>query len=226
MRLNDKLLFCKIEDLIVKTVLSAEHVINNATEMFCPYPKHNCFELFGFDILIDSKLEPWLLEVNLTPALSCDSPLDQKIKSNVIADLFTMIGVHSIEARMAEPIANKKQTVAYLGAPSVHNGLLQKPKKASKSVNARSSATEFGHTQSNQGSREEKQCLKETIEENQRRNLYRRVFPTYDFLYYKQFFEEERPLNFMIDKKLFAKKRVELASAKTQAEKMPLFMQV
>jgi tubulin polyglutamylase TTLL5 len=90
---NDSLLWCKIEDLIIKTILSGEHVINNATDMFCPFPRTNCFELFGFDVLIDSKLEPWLLEVNLTPALGCDSPLDQKIKSNVVADLFSMIGI-------------------------------------------------------------------------------------------------------------------------------------
>ena len=51
---NDELLFCKIEDLIIKTIISGEHVINNANEMFCPFPRYNCFELFGFDVLIDS----------------------------------------------------------------------------------------------------------------------------------------------------------------------------
>ena len=50
---DDNLLFSKIEDLIIKTILAGEHVINNATEMFCPFPKYNCFELFGFDVLID-----------------------------------------------------------------------------------------------------------------------------------------------------------------------------
>jgi hypothetical protein len=74
------------------------------------------------------------------------------------------------------------------------------------------------------GTKEEKLCLKETIDENGRKNFFKRIFPTVDFPYYKQFFEEDRPLNYFIDKKLFGKKRLELASAKIQNEKMPLFM--
>ncbi len=64
------------------------------------------------------------------------------------------------------------------------------------------------------------------MEEYGRRNFFKRIFPTVDFPYYKQFFEEERPLNHFLDLKLFSKKRLEIASAKIQAEKMPLFMQI
>ena len=90
-------IFSHIEDVIIKTIISVEHVINNAVDMFVPYKNTNCFELFGFDILIDQDLKAWLLEVNLTPALSCDSPLDQKVKSNCIADLLSMAGIVKME---------------------------------------------------------------------------------------------------------------------------------
>ena len=100
--------------------------------MFCPAASRNCFELFGFDILIDDKLEPWLLEVNLTPALSCDTPLDQKIKANVVADLLSLAGILTLESRLNEPKL-KNATLAYAGPPSVHNGLLRQNKYNQKS---------------------------------------------------------------------------------------------
>ena len=43
--------------------------------------------------MIDDRLNPWLLEVNLSPSLACDSPLDQKIKGSLLADLFNLVGV-------------------------------------------------------------------------------------------------------------------------------------
>lgn len=75
----------------MKTIISAEPILNNAFEMFVPY-RNNCFELLGFDILVDTALNPWLLEVNLSPSLSCDSELDRTIKSNLISDLFNLAG--------------------------------------------------------------------------------------------------------------------------------------
>jgi len=63
----------------------------------------NCFELLGFDILIDDLYQTWLLEVNLSPSLGCDSPLDQKIKGNLMADLFTLVGVVPLPARKIAP---------------------------------------------------------------------------------------------------------------------------
>ena len=38
----------------------------------------------------------------------------------------------------------------------------------------------------------EKYNLKETEDEFQRRGFFKRLFPSPDFLYYKQFFEEDR----------------------------------
>uniref|UniRef100_A0AAR2JPC6 Tubulin--tyrosine ligase-like protein 5 n=1 Tax=Pygocentrus nattereri TaxID=42514 RepID=A0AAR2JPC6_PYGNA len=85
------LLMGQIEDLIIKAVLSAEIQIATACKMFVPH-RNNCFELYGFDVLIDSNLKPWLLEVNLSPSLACDAPLDLKVKASMISDMFSLVG--------------------------------------------------------------------------------------------------------------------------------------
>lgn len=61
-------------------------------------------ELYGFDILIDADLKPWLLEVNLSPSLGCDTPLDTKIKSAMLADLLTLIGLPAVDPVVKTPV--------------------------------------------------------------------------------------------------------------------------
>lgn len=68
-----------IKDLIRKTIIGIEPLVTPAVNMMVPY-RGCCFELFGFDVLLDSDLKPWLLEVNLSPSMACDTPLDLKIK--------------------------------------------------------------------------------------------------------------------------------------------------
>ena len=68
--------------------------------------RDNCFELLGFDILIDSALEPWLIEVNLSCSLGCDSALDQRVKAALVADLFTLVGVTPLDKRKTGAEAN------------------------------------------------------------------------------------------------------------------------
>ena len=44
-----------------------------------------------FDILLDKKCKPWLLEVNHTPSFKTDTPLDVKIKGNLIKDTLKLV---------------------------------------------------------------------------------------------------------------------------------------
>lgn len=59
-----------------------------------------CFEILGFDILVDHKLKPWLLEINYTPSFPTDTPLDYKIKMGVIRDTLGLINVSKKEKRV------------------------------------------------------------------------------------------------------------------------------
>ncbi|RLN61255.1 hypothetical protein BBJ29_001596 [Phytophthora kernoviae] len=53
-------LFHDIQLVIIKSLLSVEKIIMN--------DKH-CFELYGYDVMIDENLKPWLLEVNASPSV-------------------------------------------------------------------------------------------------------------------------------------------------------------
>ena len=82
----------RIKDVIIKTLISVEpHIVSTTSR--CTKHRNVCFELYGFDILLDSKLKPWLLEVNISPSLSSSSPLDKKIKTVLICDTLNLIGV-------------------------------------------------------------------------------------------------------------------------------------
>lgn len=120
------LLWRKIEDLVIKTILGVEPLIANGMEMYVPF-KTNCFELLGFDVLIDENIDPWLLEVNLSPSMGCDSAFDQKVKSNLIADLFTMIGIPAIGPKIMQQSRKRKSRFNSLG-PQYKGFGLQKNK--------------------------------------------------------------------------------------------------
>ena len=52
-----------------------------------------CFEILGFDILIDHKLKPWVIEINISPSFHVDTPLDFRIKKGVIEESIKLLSL-------------------------------------------------------------------------------------------------------------------------------------
>ena len=77
---------------------------NNSNPVRNHIHKCNPYELYGFDILVDSNLKPWLLEVNTSPSLSSSSPLDKRIKSMLMADMFHLLGIVPFNKRMVQDV--------------------------------------------------------------------------------------------------------------------------
>jgi hypothetical protein len=54
--------------------------------------RNQCFEIYGFDVLVDHNLRPWLLEINVLPSLSSSSPFDKQVKSMLLSDTMHLVG--------------------------------------------------------------------------------------------------------------------------------------
>ncbi len=109
-------MWSKIYDVIIKSLLSVDSIIYQNLKKVGN--KGNCFELLGYDILIDSDLKPWLMEVNLSPSLATDSPLDVKIKSNLMVDTFNLVGIKKFDRRRDSLTKMKNRVKNFMRAKS------------------------------------------------------------------------------------------------------------
>lgn len=48
--------------------------------------RKHCFEIFGYDFMIDSEFKVWLIEVNTNPCLDESSPLLKKLLPRMIGN--------------------------------------------------------------------------------------------------------------------------------------------
>eukprot|EP00347_Sterkiella_histriomuscorum_P017972 403347271 len=88
-------LWTQIQDIIAKTMISVQPSLQHAYRSCQPEDLENsmCFEILGFDILIDEKLRPYVLEVNHCSSYGTDSPLDKKIKFDLMSDTFKLLNL-------------------------------------------------------------------------------------------------------------------------------------
>ncbi|XP_030150654.1 tubulin polyglutamylase TTLL6 isoform X3 [Lynx canadensis] len=98
---NTEQVWRDIEDVIIKTIISAHPIIKH--NYHTCFPNHTlnsaCFEILGFDILLDHKLKPWLLEVNHSPSFSTDSWLDKEVKDSLLYDTLVLINLGSCDKK-------------------------------------------------------------------------------------------------------------------------------
>ena len=67
-----------------------------------------CFEILGFDIMLDYKLQPYLIEVNHLPSFGTDAPLDKAIKSKVIEQAMSVVRAKPDDRRAYERSQRRK----------------------------------------------------------------------------------------------------------------------
>lgn len=78
---TDKL-FAEMQWLIVHSLKAVAPVMAN---------DRHCFECYGYDIIIDSNLKPWLVEVNASPSLQSTTHNDRILKFKLIDNIMSIV---------------------------------------------------------------------------------------------------------------------------------------
>ncbi len=71
-----------------------------------------CFELYGYDVMLDADLAPWLIEVNASPSLSATTAHDKRRKTTLVADVLDVVMPHTRPMVPSAPAAGVKGDVA------------------------------------------------------------------------------------------------------------------
>ena len=208
-------LMMKIEDIVVKTIICAEPQISAACRMYVPY-KENVFELFGFDIIIDDRMKPWVLEVNLSPSMACDAPLDLKVKSHMLCDMFNLIGVPCTDESYGK--STSSSAAPNKGGSSRNtSGMNQRPSSGIRMLRstrvrpssaALSSNTGSNSSNNSQLTTEERQSIRRIKDEAHRCGGFVRLFPTEDsWDLYGNFLDSHASFNGVVHQQLYGNRR-------------------
>nr|CAD7423805.1 unnamed protein product [Timema monikensis] len=88
-------LWTDIDEVIIKTIVAAHPILRHSYHA-C-FTAHDftyaCFELLGFDILLDNSLKPYILEVNHSPSYHTDACIDREVKEALLTDTFQILNL-------------------------------------------------------------------------------------------------------------------------------------
>lgn len=90
-----------MKDLVIDTLLSVRKSIN-------PNNRKQCFELFGYDFLIDEDLRTWLIEINTNPFLGTPNKDMEMLVPAMLDDMCKLV----LDPYFSQPTMNaEKDTV-------------------------------------------------------------------------------------------------------------------
>jgi hypothetical protein len=74
----------RMRDIIIDSFLAAKNSLN-------PNRRKNCFELFGYDFIIDEDFRLWLLEVNTNPYLGAPNKFIANLLPKMMDDCLSLV---------------------------------------------------------------------------------------------------------------------------------------
>jgi tubulin polyglutamylase TTLL6/13 len=81
--------------MIIKTIITGYPTLSRMQQSSHPenFANDMCFEILGFDVILNHKMNPFILEINYTPSFTTDSPFDKHVKKNLIYDSLKLLNV-------------------------------------------------------------------------------------------------------------------------------------
>ncbi|KAJ8004433.1 hypothetical protein DPEC_G00135660 [Dallia pectoralis] len=200
---NTTLIWEKIKDIVVKTIIASDPYVNTLVKMHLRSP-YSCHELFGFDIMLDENLKPWVLEVNISPSLHSNTALDVAIKGQMIRDVLNLAGF---------VLPQKEEVISFSSSASSSTSSLcggtrersrqdvstdEKVKRAFY-LSQRFADQELFSSILDVLTPEDVRVLADSEDELSRRGEFERVFPSECSSRYLRFFEHPRYLNILLN---------------------------
>uniref|UniRef100_A0A673NNS9 Tubulin polyglutamylase TTLL4-like n=1 Tax=Sinocyclocheilus rhinocerous TaxID=307959 RepID=A0A673NNS9_9TELE len=201
--ISTTLIWEKIKDMVIKTIIASDPYVNSLVKMHVR-SLYSCHELFGFDIMLDENLKPWVLEVNISPSLHSNTPLDVSIKGQMVRDLLNLAG---FVLPLREDIAPSNSS-----ASSSTNSLCEVVREKWRSdistdekvkrafyLSQRFGDQDFCATILDVLTPDDVRVLAESEDELSRKGDFERVFPSHASSRYLRFFEQPRYLNILLN---------------------------
>ncbi|KAM3608336.1 uncharacterized protein V6R79_023264 [Siganus canaliculatus] len=200
---NTTLIWEKIKDIVIKTIIASEPYVNSLLKMNVKTP-YSCHELFGFDIMLDENLKPWILEVNISPSLHSNTALDVSIKGQMIRDLLNLAGFRIPQREdVTAPCSSASSSTSSLcsGSRERTKTDLSADEKVKRAfyLTQRYADQDFLSSVLDVLTPEDVRVLAESEDELSRRGEFERVFPSPSSSRYLRFFECPRYLNILLD---------------------------
>uniref|UniRef100_A0A8C6FQJ5 Tubulin tyrosine ligase like 4 n=1 Tax=Moschus moschiferus TaxID=68415 RepID=A0A8C6FQJ5_MOSMO len=200
---NSDAIWEKIKDVVVKTIISSEPYVTSLLKMYVRRP-YSCHELFGFDVMLDEKLKPWVLEVNISPSLHSNSPLDISIKGQMIRDLLNLAGfvLPNADDIASSSSSSSSSTTSLPSSPRDRCRMApeyftaQKMKKAYY-LTQKIPDQDFYASVLDVLTPDDVRVLVEMEDEFSRRGQFERIFPSRISSRYLRFFEQPRYFNIL-----------------------------
>ena len=115
-------LWQQIKEIVLLTLLP---MVGNVHDDPC------AFEYFGFDVMMDESLRPYVIEVNSGPAMSMEMPQDKVVKVPLVNDIFNLLCLDALPYESQEPFECYQSRTRRRPKPSRKTDAEEKDKGAS-----------------------------------------------------------------------------------------------